>query len=354
MRSSCSGHRLLIVDDEEIVRVALKTILDKSGFATDCASTALEGLGLLEQHSYSLVISDHKMPGMCGLTFLAQVKSLCPQTTRVLTTVAFNLAAQIDEINRAEIFQFIIKPWETHTLLETVERGIRKFESTQRNECLQATSLATNRTLAATALDNTVEREQLRQGLNDLKENWFKTLQINLQSCQVLCPWLAREVKQVRRLCQQIAELCDLDATDRELLDISAQLYDVGMASVPQTIATKWRRSPSSLTVAERDIIHQHPIASADLTRFSGPYEAVNEIVRCHHERLDGSGFPEGREADEIPYLARILGLAVALVESPHGMLEALHDCASSPQRWDGQVLEGAERVLHRKVPEFA
>lgn len=354
MRSSCSGHRLLIVDDEEIVRVALKTILDKSGFATDCAGTALEGLGLLEQHSYSLVISDHKMPGMCGLTFLAQVKSLCPQTTRVLTTVAFNLAAQIDDINRAEIFQFIIKPWEAHTLLETVERGIRKFESTQRKECLQETSLITNRTLAATALDSKVERDQLQQGLNELKENWFRTLQINLQSCQALCPGLAEEVQSVRRLCRQIAQESGLDDTDQELLDISAQLYDVGMASVPYEIATKWRRSPTSLSPTEKEIIHQHPVVSANLTRFSGPYEAVSEIVHRHHERLDGSGYPEGREAAQIPYLARILGLAVALVESPLGIEEALHGFAHSPHLWDERVLKDAQRVLHRKVLEFA
>ena len=354
MNVQANNHRILIVDDEEIIRLALKTILERSGIATDEAGSALEGLSQIEKHSYSLVISDHKMPGMSGLDFLGQVKKLCPQTIRILTTVAFNIASHIEEINKAEVFQFIIKPWDSKTLMETVERGLRKFESDNRSESLHESSLSTNQALASTALNLEDKCQLLEQQNEAIKANWLQTIQINLGTCHTYYPWMATQVQKVRRLCSEMATELGLSDQDSEILDIASQLYDIGMVSVPVEIARKWRSSPASLTPAEWDIVHEHPLVSANLARFKAPYDEVADIIKCHHECLDGSGFPQGLRDHEIPRLARLLGAAVHILESSlpeHQALEALLNC---PESTGSEALHAIRRVVDKRTPQLA
>ncbi len=351
MKEQAEKHRILLVDDEEIIRLALKTILERYGFEVDEAANALDGLKQMEHHSYSVVISDHKMPGMSGLEFLAQVRTLCPQTTRILTTVAFNISAHIDEINRAEVFQFIIKPWESETLLESVRRGVKKFESEYRSESLHESSLETNQTLATEALSLEDERAELTNQIGSLKSNWQQTIQINLQTIQVLCPWLGTQSQRVRKLCAMIAQQSQLTPLENEILDLAAQLYDIGMVSVSSDLAFKWRKNPESLTESEWDIIHQHPKVGAQLAQFSPPYDAVSDLILHHHERTDGSGYPDGKATGELHPLAKYLNVAIRICESPGPEQETLAELRQSPEMFDQEALSTIEEIFsHREL----
>ncbi len=354
MNDPANKHRILLVDDEEIIRLALKTILTRHGFETDAAADAFEGLALMDQHTYSVVISDHKMPGMSGLEFLAQVKTLCPQTTRILTTVSFNISSHIDEINRAEVFQFIIKPWESETLLETVRRGIKKFETDSRSESLRESSLMTNQALATEALSLEDERAMLHEQIENIKDNWQQTIQINLHTIQTLCPWLGSQTQRVRQLCASIASIRELSPLDRELLDLAAQLYDIGMLSISSELALKWHKHPEKLTQSEWDIIHQHPTVGAQLVQFSPPYDTVSELIQNHHECQDGSGYPNGRTAGEIPPLAKYLGAAVRIHESPKPNREALEELREIPGIIDEDTLDTLEEIFSQQSLELA
>ena len=294
------------------------------------------------------------MPGMSGLEFLAQVKSLCPQTIRVLTTVAFNIASHIDEINRAEVFQFIIKPWDSRILLETVERGLRKYDSATRSESLKESSLVTNQTLATAALDLESDNQSSLQQISALKANWFQTIQINLRAYQTHFPWLATQVQKVRQLCQELAKELDLSEQDAEILDLGAQLYDLGMLSVPSEIATTWRKNPSQLSATDWEIIHQHPLEGAKLTQFQAPYDAVSELIRCHHERPDGKGYPLGLKGDAIPRLARILGAVIRIYEFPGTEHQAIESLAASPESIDPEAFQVIRQVLEKRTLEPA
>jgi response regulator RpfG family c-di-GMP phosphodiesterase len=354
MNVQANNHRILIVDDEEIIRLALKTILEKSGIATDEAGSALEGLSQMEQHQYSLVISDHKMPGMSGLDFLGQVKKLYPQTIRILTTVAFNIGSHINEINRAEVFQFIIKPWDSKTLLETVERGLKKFESDNRSESLHESSLSTNQALASAALNLEDKCQSLEQQTEAIKANWVQTIQISLGTCHTYSPWMATQAQKVRRLCSEMANELRLSDQETEILDIASQLYDIGMVSVPLEITKKWRTSPTSLTPAEWEIIHEHPLVGANLARFKAPYDGVSEIIKCHHECLDGSGFPLGLKGHEIPRLARLLGAAVHIHESSLPAHQAIEKLPRCPESTDTEALQAIRQVVDKRTLEWA
>ena len=137
-------HRVLIVDDEEIVLVALRETVRQLGCTVSTAPDAVQGLVLLQQHQFAVVITDHQMPQLTGLEFLAQVKMVQPDASRVLITAVLNLTTVIDAINRAEVFRFMIKPWQREDLVETLRTAVERYQAAAHKHRLIAESLNTN------------------------------------------------------------------------------------------------------------------------------------------------------------------------------------------------------------------
>jgi HD-GYP domain-containing protein (c-di-GMP phosphodiesterase class II) len=85
---------------------------------------------------------------------------------------------------------------------------------------------------------------------------------------------------------------------------------------VPRQIIRRWQEEPRSLDPAERALIEQHPILGQELAAFSSDLKKVGEIIRAHHEHYDGSGYPDQLVGENIPWLARLLAVAVAYASS--------------------------------------
>jgi DNA-binding NtrC family response regulator len=115
-----SLHRILVVDDEEIVLVALRETLRREGYQVETTTDALRALEMVRQEQYAVIITDQMMPLLSGLEFLAQVKQIQPDATRILITAVLSLGTVIDAINKGEIYRFIVKPWLREELLATV------------------------------------------------------------------------------------------------------------------------------------------------------------------------------------------------------------------------------------------
>ena len=113
-----------------------------------------------------------------------------------------------------------------------------------------------------------------------------------------------------------MAEGLKLSPEDRETIEVSAWLHDIGLVGVPRQLIKRWEESPASLTDAERDVIQQHPALGDELAGFAQPLKNVGALIRAHHERFDGTGYPDGLTGEEIPRLARLLAVAVAYSES--------------------------------------
>src|SRR5689334_8980602 len=116
--------RILIIDDEEIVLVGLRETLRREGYEVATASDALSGLEALKGNRFAVIISDQQMPWMTGLEFLAQVKQVQPDASRILITAVLSLETVVDAINKGEIYRFIIKPWLREELLVTVKNAV--------------------------------------------------------------------------------------------------------------------------------------------------------------------------------------------------------------------------------------
>ena len=123
-----ADHRILIVDDEEIVLVALRETLRREGYEVVTALNAVQALEILQRAQFSVIITDQQMPALTGLEFLAQVKRMQPDTTRILITAVLSLGTVIDAINKGEIYRFVVKPWLREELLVTVKNAAQMLE----------------------------------------------------------------------------------------------------------------------------------------------------------------------------------------------------------------------------------
>jgi response regulator RpfG family c-di-GMP phosphodiesterase len=316
-------HHVLVVDDEEVVLVALRDTLAREGYHVITAANGAEALARLKEQIFSVVITDQQMPLLTGLEFLSQVKEMQPDATRILITAVLNLSTVIDSINKGEIFRFVVKPWLREELLVTVKNAVQRHELICKNQMLQVATLAMNERLTklnanleeqlAREADQNAELERLNLAL---RENIERSVELCLKTMQTFHPTLGSQARRVYELCRAMAEGLHLSPEESQTLEVSAWLHDIGLVGVSRQLIKRWEESPYGLTEAELAVIGQHPVLGEELAGFVHPLKDVGVIIRAHHERFDGTGYPDGMSGARIPWLARLLAVAVAYAES--------------------------------------
>ena len=124
---------LLLVDDEENITSSLTRLLRRDGYTIYRASSGEEGLALLKQHQFGVIISDQRMPGMTGTEFLSQVKELYPETVRVVLSGYTEFNSITDAINRGAVYKFLTKPWEDDLLRAHIQEAFQRYEMKMEN-----------------------------------------------------------------------------------------------------------------------------------------------------------------------------------------------------------------------------
>lgn len=322
---AASMHRLLIVDDEQLVLTGLRETLTREGYHVTTASNPFVALEELKKQIFSVIISDNHMPGVTGLEFLAQAKELQPNASRILITAVLSLDTVIDAINKGEIYRFIVKPWLREELLATVKNAVQRYELIDNNTVLQSKAVLINRELAEAnrslelQLARVAEQNESLGQLNQaLADNLQHSVQLGLHVLQTFYPALGNHARRVNQVCGSLADTLHLPAEQRQVLEFSAWLHDIGLVAIHRDVIRRWELSPDALSPDELKVVQSHPILGQDLVKFGHHLEEVGTIIRAHHERFDGHGFPDGLKGDEIPWLARLLAVAVGFAESNH------------------------------------
>ena len=353
-----SPHQILVVDDEEIVLVALRETLVRQGYRVVATSSAVEATELLRQQGFAVILTDHQMPEMTGLELLAQARELQPDATRILITAVLNLTTIIDSINKGEVYRFIIKPWLREELLVTVTNAVQRYELICKNNVLQATLLSMNQRLVQLNRDlqqqvgaATGEKQRLGAANQALGLNLFRAIELCLKSAATSHLPMTRRARRVHQLCQAMAARLSLPADQQQTLEMAAWLHDFGLVGLPAEVVDKWERAPQSLTAAEEKSIQRHPILGQELTQFTEPFQHVGPAIRAHHEHFDGTGYPDGLAGDHIPWLGRLLAVAVACATDsggPDATIEAIRQ--GSGTRFDPQAVDALLRSLPESV----
>lgn len=130
------GRTLLLVDDEENILRALKRLLRRDGYTILTANSGSQGLELLQSNEVGVIISDQRMPEMCGVEFLSQVKEKYPNNVRLVLSGYTDLNSVTDAINEGAIFKFLTKPWDDDLLRTNVRQAFEQFELADENKRL--------------------------------------------------------------------------------------------------------------------------------------------------------------------------------------------------------------------------
>ncbi|MEP6663104.1 MAG: HD domain-containing phosphohydrolase [Verrucomicrobiota bacterium] len=351
-------HPILIVDDEEIVLVALRETLQREGYEVVASPHAVHASSLLQKQQFSVVITDQMMPMVSGLEFLAQVRGAQPDATRILITAVLNLNTVIEAINKGEIYRFIVKPWLREELLATVKSAVQRNDMIRSNNRLQAMTLAMNEKLIQlncaleTEMGKVAEQnQQLKEFSLAQEENLRRSVKLCVQTMQTFYPMLGKQAQRVFELCKTMGQGLELPPEQQQTLEISGWIHDIGLVGVPRRLIRIWQESPRDLTEAERILIEHHPVLAEELAGFVHSLKEVGKTIRAHHERFDGGGYPDKLQGETIPWLARLLAVAVAYAESyADATLAAEKISQGSGSQFDPEAVRAFLRFLPRAV----
>lgn len=317
------GGTILIVDDEPVVLTALKLTLERQGFSIVTCSSPLKALALLAQRDFAVIISDQRMPEMTGLDFLIESRRIRPYASRILITAVLTLPTVIDAINKGEIFRFVAKPWLREELIATVCNAVQRHELVAHNEQLQSETQIlntrlqdANAALAAQVRNLEQQHKQLDSANRELSASYENSLELCRRILTTFDPILGGEAKVLVELAKQLAATEHFSEDERHALRTAAWLCDIGLIGVTRDMLRTFRQNSERLSKREIATLHNHPVYSQTLASLVDSRASVGEVIRAHHERFDGNGYPDGLAGNAIPWPARCLAVAVGFVES--------------------------------------
>jgi response regulator RpfG family c-di-GMP phosphodiesterase len=316
-------QHILIVDDDVDVLAALGATLQRSDYNLVCCENAEEALAHLERQPFAAVISDQHMPGMSGLQLLEKTRDLQPDASRLLITGMLQVDTLIGAINTGEIFRFIAKPWSRGEVIATVENAVQRYALLVENRRLNEATRELNVQLAAANeklrhnLDLVTEqRDSIDRAHDALRQNFEHSLGLCFRLISTFYPLLGKQAQAVVEICRAMAATEYFTETERHVLMTSAWIYDIGLVALDRALLHKLFTRPEACTPEEHALLRYHPVIGQTLAAFVDQLQEVGTTIRAHHERFDGSGYPDGHAGESIPWTARCLAVAVAFVQS--------------------------------------
>lgn len=290
-------RRVLLVDDEETIRVALSRFLRLRGYEVDTAGSAAEALQLLRRAKFALMVSDLRMPGMTGIEMLQHALAIDPDLG-ILMLTAVNDATSATVALSAGAMDYLIKPVELTALQRAVEAALRR--RTQGME-----RRAVDRLIREEVSLRTVELEREKTALRELTVSIAETL-INAMEAKDM--YLRGHSQRVAELGAAIAQEMQLGAQMSDDVHLAGRLHDVGKIGIREEVLNK----PGPLSADEFEHVKDHVRIGMDIL---APLQHLGDALRFigdHHEHWNGQGYPRALSGAEISLGGRILTAADA------------------------------------------
>ncbi|CAN2041706.1 hypothetical protein GMMP15_560109 [Candidatus Magnetomoraceae bacterium gMMP-15] len=305
------SDKVVFVDDESRILKVLKRLFMDEPYEIFTFESPINALEQMKKNEIAVVVSDQRMPDMKGTEFLEKVRENWPDTVRIILTGYADLEAAIDSINKGYVYRFINKPWDDTQFKMEVEQAVDHYKLVVENKMLLELTRKQNEELTDLNknLENKVEQrtKKIRQLLNTLKKSFYQLMMVFIEIMEQYEPALGSHSKRVAGLAKKIAKQYDMNAKNIELIEISALLHDIGMICLPKGLLEKDEQDMSKSDIA---LIQQHPILGHSILSTIERFKDVSELVYCHHENFDGSGYPNGIKKDMIHIGARIIRVA--------------------------------------------
>lgn len=262
------NYRILVVDDVEPNRELLEAHLISEGYQVDTACNGCEALDIVGKKAPDLILLDIQMPGMDGYEVCGRIKG--EGNTRLIPIVMITALREVeDKIKAIEVGadDFISKPFNKLEVLARV-RSLLKVKY-----------------------------------LNDQLDTAENVIYALAQAIESKDKYTEGHIDRVSHYAMAFADMLDLSKTDLEAIKKGAQLHDIGKIVLDESIINK----PEKLTPEEFEAVKQHPLIGYKICHSLKSVRYALPVIRWHHEKLDGSGYPDGLRGDEIPTAVRIM-----------------------------------------------
>lgn len=312
---------ILSIDDDPLILKVLEDLVTRSGYESVTTTSAEEALRYALDRKFAVVIADHNMPDMMGADLLHRFAQIQPSASRILITGIKSLDVVTAAVNSGEIFRFVTKPWISAEMMATLHNAVQRYELIESNRSLERTTLELNQKLSEANAKLERQLKELEAGKREidtsheaLKTNFSRSLELCQRILTTFNPLLGEQAKAALKICQTMADTHYFDAEQKHVLEVSARLYDIGLTNVPPGYMMAVQNNLEDAPPELKTVFQNHTIHGQTLASFVDLLKPVGDTIRAHHERYDGTGFPDGLAGEMIPWTARCLAVVVYYV----------------------------------------
>jgi len=282
--------KILIVDDEAPIRKLLHSKLSSKGYQCWEAGGAEQALAKLRNNAIGLVILDIKMPGKSGIELLPEIKASHPDIAVVMATAISDINIAI-ECMKQGAYDYVTKPFNLDEVVLSVGRALEKRRLELENKEYQQ------------HLEDKVA-EQAKK----IRASFLSAITSLAYALEAKDKYTSGHSQRVANVSVAIAKELDLPQESIERIRLAGLVHDIGKIGVREFVLNK----PGRLTDEEFQHIQDHPEIGEHILAPIADDEEILRMVRNHHERYDGTGYPDRLEGDQIPLCARILAVSDA------------------------------------------
>lgn len=354
--------KILLVDDEVNITKALKRLLmEVDQYEIVIANSGADALEeIQESPDIGLIISDQRMPGMTGVEFLSQARTLLPDAVRILLTGYADIEASIGAINQGAVFRYLTKPWDDEDLLKVVAEAAHGYwlraENRRLNELVakQNEELQNwNSRLKQRVLDQTSQIRAKSDALAEtnqlLRSSFSETIDALAGLIQMREQNAPNHSRNVAELVKVLSEKIGMSVEERERAFIAGLLHDIGKIAISDRLLVK---SYADLDKKEIREYQSHAIRGQSAIDHVPALRDIGLLIRHHHEHFNGHGFPDKLKGEEIPLGSRLICIAdmfermLSQFPESDAVASALEELKS---QW-GKTLDPALRIPFEEV----
>lgn len=292
------NEHILIVDDEEMIRELLSSALLQEGFVCHLASNVDEAFAILSEHPVDLVISDIMMPGRSGVDLLRDIKKVDADIAVLMVTGLSDMNTALECIHLGAD-DYISKPFSINRVFLTVKNLIEKR------------MLAIDKKNYQISLEFKVleQTDQIRHTMKELHKAYDHTLTALVRALDAREKEVGSHSERVMNYTSLMAAKLGIYGVELEHLAKGALLHDIGKIGISDNILLK----PGALNEEEWDEMRRHPQVGYSILSEIEFLKGPAEIILTHHERFDGTGYPNKLKGEQIPIGSRIFALVDTL-----------------------------------------
>ena len=326
-----SGFRALVVHTQPEALGELVETLSSPQISVDTARSVTEALHKVSAIDYAVIVADHRPPEMNGVELLDRTIAFCPDAMRILMANDPDAMDAVEVKPAGTIFRFFAKPWERRQLQGVISEGLKlhRLERDQR-ELIKKLGVEYQKLQKREKLLDVVVKERTKE----LEESYNRLKAANRQALLGLAEAIEAKDSYTKGHCGRVAAYALALARemgfaehDLENLEFGAFLHDIGKIGIRDAVLLK----PGPLDDQEWIHMRQHPLKGYEIAAQIDMLRPTIGAIRNHHERWDGSGYPDNLKDENIPLSARIVAIADAYdamaTDRPYKKALPLEEC---------------------------